>query len=149
MDLSGIQPLYESYVKASKSDMTKEEFDTLFLFFPSLLVIASDGVVDDEEWVYVKYLAKFMADTFKTEITPKERNQLEQDYFKELSFLLEHLEEWENRFVDRLRDFLEGQGDAKEDVLDVLYLFAEASDGQSEEETEKIEELKLRLRIEE
>ncbi len=147
MELSHIQPLYESYVKASKSDMTKEEFDTLFLFFPSLLVIASDGVVDDEEWVYIKYLAKFMADTFKQEITAKERAQLEQDYFRELSYLLEHLEDWEPRFIDRLREYLEGQNDAKEDVLDVLYLFAEASEGQSEEEIKKIEELKLRLRI--
>lgn len=134
--------LFAEYKEANRRALTKEQFDSMVMFFPSLLVVASDGVVDEEELIYVNYLGKFMADSLKDELTSEQRDLLEEQYVKELGFLLDHLSEWEPKFVAALKAYLAQHAEAKEDLVDILYLFAEASDGLSEEEEEKIEELK-------
>jgi hypothetical protein len=145
MDFPGLQNLYKDYKKTSGSAIVENQFGTLVMFFPSLLVVASDGVVDDEEKIYVKYLAKFMADTFKNEISPDERDSIEGSYLSDLEYLLDNLPDWEPKFIDTLKSYLETHEDAKEDIVDILYLFADASDGVSDDEEQKIEELKTIL----
>lgn len=140
--------LFEEYKKVSGSKLSSEQFSTLVMFFPALLVIASDGVIDQEEWIYVKYLSKFMADTYKKEIPDQELAALNQAYYAELEFLIDHLDVWESRFVDALSRHLEQFPGQKETVMETLHLFAEASDGESEEEAEKIEELTQKLHLE-
>jgi len=147
MDSAKIIELKASYEKEREHELTSEQFGSLVLFFPSLLIIASDGEVDDEEWVYVNYLSKFIADTFKDEIGEEERDELEARYLLELTFLVNNLSTWEQPFLDALHDYISFNEAVKEDVEDILYLFAEASDGKSEEEEEKIEELKQILEI--
>ncbi|MBX2844458.1 MAG: hypothetical protein KTR26_22035 [Flammeovirgaceae bacterium] len=142
------ESLHQKYQGVKSSQLNGDQFGTLVLFFPSLLVVASDGIIDEEEWVYVKYLAKFMADTYKNDLDDEARESLESQYFAELNFLISNLEEWEPKFVDTLRAYLETNPLVKEDVLEILYLFAEASDGESEEETLKINSLKEELILE-
>jgi hypothetical protein len=143
-----IQTLYQDYISASRSQITQTEFEPLFIFFPALLVVAGDGQVDEEEWVYVKYLAKFMADTFKKDLSPTDRDKLENEYFKELSYLLKSLSQWENKFIENLCEYISNDDKLKEDIDDLLHTFAEASGGESDAEQEVIDKLKKRLNIE-
>lgn len=147
MNSSKITSLKKSYELERAHQLTEEQFGSLVLFFPSLLIIASDGEIDAEEWVYVNYLAKFIADTFKNEISATERDELEAQYLNELTYLTHNLEKWEPPFLNTLQDYISFNEDVKGDVEDILYLFAEASDGKSEEEVIKIEELKERLNL--
>lgn len=142
-----VQKLYKEYISSSRSQITSTEFEPLFLFFPALLVVAADGQVDEEEWVYVKYLAKFMADTFKNELSESDRDKLENEYFKELSYLLKNFSHWENKFIEVLKNYIANDDKLKQDIEDVLHTFAEASGGESEVEEKIIENIKRRLNI--
>ena len=149
LDVSEASELYNKYVEASNTTLSKEHFDTLITYFPSLLIIVSDGVVDDEEWVYVKFLAKFMADAHKDDLSSTERDELEDTYFNELSFLLDDVEVWEPDFLVALKKFLVHHPELKEDIVEILYMFSEASEGDDEEaELAKIEYLKEELNLE-
>ncbi|MDW8288453.1 MAG: hypothetical protein RMJ89_10320, partial [Flammeovirgaceae bacterium] len=99
------------------------------------------------EWVYVKYLAKFMADTFKNELSESDRDKLENEYFKELSYLLKNFSHWENKFIEVLKNYIANDDKLKQDIEDVLHTFAEASGGESEVEEKIIENIKRRLNI--
>ncbi len=127
--------------------LSYEQFEQLLLFFPGLLITASDGVVDDEEWVYIKYLAKFTSSVFNESLSKDELLALQDSYFKEFKYLLENLEEWESIFIETLRQYLEENEDMKDSVSDALYLFADASGGTSEEEEEAIERLTQMLAL--
>jgi len=145
--MKSIASLFTEYQKVSSTPLTQEQFQTLVLFFPSLLVLASDGVIDQEEWVYVKYLAKFMSDTYKKDLTDVELAALNQNYYKSLELLIDSLDTWEDRFLDALKLHLEEFPFKKETVTETLHLFAEASEGESDDEIKKIEEIAERLNI--
>ncbi|PWJ39975.1 hypothetical protein [Sediminitomix flava] len=140
--------LYESYKKESSSKIELDNFYTLFTYFPCLLIVACDGVIDDEEWVYVKYLARFMADTHRDEVSEDRYAELIDDFYNELVFLSDNLDEWEGKLIEGLRSYLEAHEYEKDDILDILTLFAEASDGVSDIEEVTIENLKTRLELE-
>lgn len=148
-----INELYQSYIKMrhedGRKDMIYEHFESMVVFFPCLLVAASDGVVDQEEWVYVQYLSRFMADPFKSELSETQFMKLKQNYYRELEFLLDHLQEWSDKFVQALKMHLEEYPEMKDTILDSLYLFAEASEGTSDVEQKAIDDLVEQLNLEE
>lgn len=144
MKSDAIDNLFESYSEVSPTQLNFDQFGTLLTFFPALLVIASDGVIDDDEWVYVKYLSKFMAEN-DNDTTGKSQKELQELYFSELKYLLESLMNWEERFVETLADYLAHYPEIKEDIEEILHMFAEASEGESEIEEETIASLSHRL----
>ncbi|KXX70180.1 hypothetical protein [Flammeovirga sp. SJP92] len=142
------EELYTRYNSLNNVELSREHFQTLFIYFPCLLIVASDGVVDDEEWVFVKYLAKFMAESYKSSLTRTELENLQKVYYNELEYLVNNLEQWKDPFLDTLKGYLEQNDDEKDDILDILHLFADASDGVSDDEEEAIEEISKRLNLE-
>ena len=148
-----INTLHQSYTQARANDVKKmmgyDQFENMVVFFPCLLIAASDGVVDKEEWVYVQYLSRFMADPFKGDLTEPQFMKLKQDYYRELEFLVNHLKEWQGPFVNALKEHLEYYPEIKDTILDSLYLFAEASDGTSAVEQKAIDALVEKLKLEE
>ncbi len=148
MELDYIKDLYTKYKSRSNSQLSYEQFETFLIFFPSLLVILSDGVIDDEEWVYIRYLAKFMADTSKEEVPEEsEREFLMNDYLDNLKYMIDHMERWEKSFIETLKRYIQEEEDIKDYVLDTLYLFAEASEGSSDSEEKRIRELRDELNL--
>lgn len=146
MKSEAIEELYDTYKRVKECHVNKEQFGTMVLFFPALLVVACDGEIDEEEWVYVRYLAKFIADSFKTEIPDDaQRAVLQENFSKELEFLAHSLDEWKAKFVAALKNYLVENPLVKDDVEDILHLFAEASEGESEEEAETIMKLEKEL----
>jgi hypothetical protein len=144
-----IEDLYKKYQEQRQSRLNFDQFLTFVIFFPTLLVITSDGVVDVEEWDFVKQLSKFLANTYKDEgLSPAEIDQLNISYLEETSYLLKNLKDWESKFINALKTYLVNHPETRETILDTIYLFAEASSGTSAHEEAKIRFLKEELSLE-
>jgi hypothetical protein len=140
--------LYMHYQRGSQTALPREQFITLLTFFPVLLVVAADDHLQDEEQVYVDFIAKAMADTFDGELPDRAaREQLTQHFAADLRYLLGHLREWEVPMMETLRDYLAEMPSLKESVLDVLYLFADAEDDTSGAEAQVIGQVRAELGI--
>jgi hypothetical protein len=153
METSALESLHRRYNEArgaqGRPPLAYEYFENMAVFFPCLLVVASDGVVDEEERVYVQYLARFMADPFKKQLEDRAFMKLKQDYHWELEFLMNHLGQWRGPFLEALQAHLRAFPGMKPTVLDTLYLFAEASEGTSAAEEAEIQRLATILELEE
>lgn len=144
-----VASLFEEYHTHCNTKLTQEQFTTLLTFFPSLLVIAADGVIEDEEWIYVKYISRSMAETFIDDFGHDVNvASLKKLYYNDLEYLVNSLQRWENPFLEALKDYLREAPELKEDIVDIMYMFAEASDNDSTDEERVIQGVKARLGIE-
>jgi predicted glycosyl hydrolase (DUF1957 family) len=147
--MSLIDQLFEEYSKERKLELNKEQFIYLITLFPALLVVLSDGIVDREEWVTVKRLAKIMGDEFASEDLGEEKEEnLMLIYKGEFRHLLKAREQWEKKILSALKEYFTENQQSKEFVMETMYLFAHASDGVSEEEDETIMHLTEKLGLE-
>ena len=143
-----IEKLYEEYQLERNAKISKEQFTSFVVFFPSLLVIISDGVVDMEEWEYLQQLSLFMAKSFKKEgDSAKNVNELSKCYLMEVSYIIKHLKDYQDDFLLALKSYLEENPEDKVSVFDTIKLFADASNGTSTEEEEKIESIANYLQL--
>jgi len=147
MKSAEIDSLYARYCAEVPCQLNSRQFGTMVMFFPSLLVIASDGEIDQEEKLYIDYLAKFMADTFKHEAGEQATEKLQQEYYQQLNYLLGQLKTWEHLFVQALGEYVLQHPEMQHEVLDILHLFAQASEGESADEKQKIDVLKEQLHL--
>jgi hypothetical protein len=144
-----IDQLFEDYVKERYLTLNKEQFIYLVNLFPALLVGLSDGILDREEWVTVKKLAKILGSEFATEDLGEEKEEnLTLIYKSEFKYLLKHRDQWENKFLVALKDYFTKNDSSKDFVLETMYLFAGASDGISPEEDQIIDKLSEFLGLE-
>lgn len=145
-----VTDLFTEYQKNCHTKLTLEQFTTLLTFFPSLLVIAADGVIEEEEWIYVRYISRSMAETFIDDFDDNiEVSDLKKLYYSDLEYLVDSLRKWENKFLVALKEYLEDNPELKDDIVDIMYMFAEASDNDSIQEERVIQEVMERLNIEE
>ncbi|MCU0389850.1 MAG: TerB family tellurite resistance protein [Thermoflexibacter sp.] len=141
-----VELLYENYQKHSNTKLSQDEFVTLLTFFPAVQVLIADGEIDKEEWIYVQHIAKSMAETYKDEVTNKyELIDLQQTYEANLSYILQNINNWSEKFTYGLKHYLKDMPEVKEIVFDVMYMFADASNDVSKAEKEMIENLKADL----
>ena len=134
-----VHQLFVEYQKERNTKVNEDQFIFFIVFFPSLLVIISDGIVDLEEWEYVKQLSHFIAKSFKEEDHENVNvAELATLYRHEISYLTKHLGEWQDKFLEALQYYLNDHPEFKETVLETMELFAEASEGTSSHEEERI-----------
>lgn len=142
--------LYQQYHTERATSVSEDQFATFAVFFPTLIIIISDGVIDLEEWDYVKQLARFMAKTFQDEGHEQaDVGELTEAYLAEISYLIKFLADWREPFLSTLENYLTTRPEAKASILDTIELFAEASEGTSPEEQAQIDDIKQRLRLQE
>ncbi len=134
--------LYESYQRARVSELTYPQFLNMLNLYPSILICLSDGVLDKGEHEHLMGVAKSLAIYAEEE---EESTHLEKSYQEEFNYLLGNVEEWQQKFLNALKEHLSGPGGDKEFVLESMYLFANAANGISEVEREKIEALSEQL----
>ncbi len=139
--------LYEKYKKNRRTSFNQEQFTSFLAFFPALLMAASDGIVDREEWDYCRKLAFGLGDSFRETDDPEQHEALTQAYRKEFAYLLSHLSAWEEEFLQALECFFWNYPYAKKFVTQTAYLFADASNGISVEEHNKMAYLCRRLQL--
>ena len=143
-----VTDLYHNYQKHTHTELTKEQFITLLTFFPSVQVLTADGKVDEEEQFYLDHIARAMANTFREELNNNfALLDLEANYKKEIAFLIANLPYWEAKFVYGLKLYLQTMPELKKVVIEVMYMFADASEQVSENEQELISNLKAELGI--
>ena len=147
MTNSSLSSLYEAYKEARPTTLMEEQFTPFVVFFPALLVSISDGVIDCEEWDYLQQLARFMAKPFgagqqqDSPLDSEAVNDLSKLYLTEIAYIIKHLPLHQEAFLNGLKAYLAQNPSIKASVLETIELFAEASDGTSEQEAEKIKYL--------
>lgn len=136
------------YQRASGTKLNREQFITLLTFFPALAVVKADENIDEEEWIFIEHIAKAMADTFRDELPDAAaRLQLKEAFFHELKFLAANMTTWQEPFLQTLKNYLRELPDIARNVLDVIYLFADASENISQAEERVIAEIRRKLDI--
>lgn len=147
MPKNRILRLYHQYKKVRPVPFDEEQFTSFLAFFPVLLVAASDGVVDREEWRYCQKLAEGLVSSYPRYDKEHSADALTRIYRKEFVFLLSNLEEWEEDFLLALEEYFQLNPYAKKFVTQTVYLFADASEGICEDEQNTMEYLCLRLKL--
>lgn len=143
-----IQILHQNFTENTSSELDIRFFEILVTYFPALLVIAADGVIDEDEWFYVEQLAGYMSKMFADELDEEMTVQEVREHFiANMHILVDNLAVWETPFIDALAHFLETNEDDKDTIYEVMEMFAESSEGISDIEQEKIDELSARLNL--
>jgi len=136
------QLLYESYQQVRASKLTYTQFLNILNLYPSILICMSDGILDKEEHEHLMLLAKNLAIYAEKEA---ERDLLETTYRQEMMYLVENPQIWELEFLMALRDHLAGPDGDKDFVLESMFLFANATNGISEVERDRIKSISEQL----
>lgn len=140
--MKNLDLLYKAYFNNRFKTLTPEQFEVFVLYSPPLMVVACDQVVDHDEMQYVEHFSEFIARTFRDTL-PHEaaREELNQTLESEMRFLLAHIEEWELRMLEAARELLRDDQEIKQQVYELLEMFARSSEGVSQVESEKIEHI--------
>jgi hypothetical protein len=139
-----VSSLHEAFIQESKFALDEEQFVTLLTFYPALLVVAADGYIDEDEKVYVMQIAKFMANSYQNAHS-KQFNPLEKEFFQSLMYLHEKEPYIKDSFLQVLHDYLALLPDLKDNIAEVMMMFAHSSDDISKEEELIIRELSEKL----
>lgn len=107
MQENRISRLYHQYKNVRAIPFSEEQFTSFLAFFPVLLVAASDGVVDREEWHYCQKLACGLVASYRQSDEKQSPDVLTRLYRKEFVFLLNRLEEWEEAFLQALEVYFQ------------------------------------------
>ncbi|XOV93030.1 MAG: hypothetical protein ACFHWX_22885 [Bacteroidota bacterium] len=134
--------LYHSYQEARGTTLTFPQFLNVLNLYPSLLVCLSDGVLDKEEWEGLMKIARNLA-----AYDDEGNGELQQIYQDEFRYLMDNIDSWQDRFLAALKDHVSSSEGDKEFVLESMYLFANAANGISEVEREKIQVLSEELAL--
>ncbi len=148
MQHTRISELYVRFKAETATQLPENQFSTFVIFFPALLVVMADGEIDDDEWFYVENLAEFMARAHY-EDSPNEdlRGSHTQVFLKEIEKIIPLLNHWESPFLDTLAAVLFDNPEYKEDIVELLEVFADSSEGTSDTEKERIEFIANRLEL--
>ncbi len=139
--MSNFSTLHQDFLTNSKTQLSAEEFETLLVFFPAILVVAADGDIDHEEWLYINQLTRAMANSFEDD----QQERLEEEYEKAVKFLVRELHTWEEDVIPVLQTILSKKPDLREEITEVIYIVADASDGISAKEKKVLTQLKQKL----
>lgn len=140
-----IAELFQHYQRVRQIPLSIDQFTSFLAFFPALLIAASDGIVDREEWHYCQCLAQGLGHSYREELNAEEAHKLTMLYRQEFAYLLKHLSSWEEPFLETLENYFEENRYAKKFVSQTTWLFADASNGISTEEEDKMTYLHKRF----
>jgi hypothetical protein len=148
MNTVTINDLYKSYCSKRKIIFTLEEFIPLVVFFPAFMVVISDGILDQEEWEYLKQLSRFMAKSYKEAETKEDIKKYTSSYLREIGYLLRNLPVLQEDFLLALKSYVLEKPEVKASIVDTIQLFAEASEGTSKIEAKMIDYINNLLELE-
>lgn len=139
--------LYIDYIRTRRKKIPEDQFHYLAKLYPAILICMSDGKLDKEEWDGIVMATRGLAQEFVR--SPKDnRDHIAMIFRTEIRYLTDNVDKWHRKFLGALHQALQNNPLDQEFVMDSMYLFANITDGISEEEEEKINELARRLEIE-
>ncbi len=149
--MSKIEDLFEVYCQQRELTISFDQFLLFAELFPAVLVIMSDGKIDNQERIYLDKLNTNLANIFEEDgLTKTQLLRLKDTFAKEFDYLIAHLEEWKEAYLNALQDHLNQNPETKDIILDTLHLFAAASEDiniDSEAENQMIEFLVSKLNL--
>ena len=140
--------LRDEYTQARRIELSLEQFTVLATSFPSLLILSTDGQVDECEWDFVNNLSEHLCQATQEELDQQELLELKRLWCRELQYLHANVDTWERKFTKALRHHLAQHGEARRQVLDNIHHSANASEGVCEKEKIMIAFLLRELGIE-
>ncbi|MDX2303048.1 MAG: hypothetical protein NW226_09620 [Microscillaceae bacterium] len=140
--MSTIENLYDQYIKERGVNLSLEQFTLFATFFPTLLVILSDGTMDSGEDMHLKRLSNNLASAFVADgLGVRRIEELKGIFSLEFDYLIKNIEQWKELFLIALKNHLHHYPESKETVLDTLHLFAETSEDVDDAENDMIQYL--------
>ncbi|MEM6298358.1 MAG: hypothetical protein AAF740_06690 [Bacteroidota bacterium] len=143
-----LKPLFDEYFSERYTTLNEEQFEELVLYSPPLMVVACDDVLDRDELFFVEYFSKFLArNFFDSGSQQAQQDELRDTFESEMKFLLDNMNYWEDKFLRGAKVLTHKDERLKGQIFDLLEMFAESSDGISEEEQRKIDWICIALDI--
>ena len=109
-EFMNIENLYHSYYKHRESNLRIDEFQYLVAILPALLIAQADGEIQEAEQAFIDRASREIAEGFAEDSESGEVTTDVSDIVvalqEELSFLVHHLEEWEQPFLSTLKEML-------------------------------------------
>lgn len=141
-----IHQLYIDYIRARKIKIPEDQFVYLTKLYPAILICMSDGKLDKEEWDGIVMATRGLASEFVKSPTDN-RDMIAMTFRTEIRYLTDNVDKWSRKFLSALAHSIHNNKLDQEFVVETMYLFANITDGISDEEEEKIKELARRLDI--
>lgn len=127
--MSKIEDLFELYCQKRELTISFDQFLLFAELFPAVLVIMSDGEIDTQERIYLDKLNTNLANIFEEDgLTKNQLLRLKDTFACEFDYLITHLEEWKEPYLNALQDHLSQSPETKDIILDTLHLFAATSE---------------------
>ncbi len=147
MAKSKMDELYTEYMQVRFLDINKEQFIYIAHLLPSCLIVMSDGLLDQEEWVTLKRLSKILGSEFATDDlgTDEKEENLMLIYKAEIRYLIKHKDIWQKKFIAALREYFNTQPSSKDFVKETMELFVASDQNPDERELETYKMLTANL----
>jgi hypothetical protein len=103
-----VPKLYEVYYENRTPNLRPDEFQYLLAITPALLIAKADGEIQEAEQQFLDRAASDLAEGLAEEGNENSADltDLKNAFQSELSYLVHHLERWEQPFLNCLKDFL-------------------------------------------
>lgn len=143
-----LKELYLHYKEQHPTKLNYEQFGALASFFPTLLLIHSDGIIDKQEAIYIEKLSVSLSNLFREECSSEGALKVLQTEFKtQLEYLLNHMEEWQDTFLDTLKIHLAQNPESKYLIANAVEIFAVAAQKNKAEEVNMLQHIRERLEL--
>lgn len=143
-----IPELYKHYTQIRSIKLNLEQFVLFAEFFPAVLVLMSDGVLDSKEKTYLERLVHNLSKSFLEEgFDGKKIMEIQKTIMQEYEYLSTHLEDWKDSFLNALNHHLINYPESKETILDTVRLFATTSQDVNEYENNMVSFIVQRLNL--
>jgi hypothetical protein len=134
--------LKQSYLQERHEEMSEDQFAALVYTFPSILVAHADGKIDKREKIFMRELPELLTEGYMEDgVNVVAGVSLTKEYFKEVNYLIKHLDKWQNQFLEALREQLHNSLNERNAIFEMMWRTADSSKDISEEERLKIEEI--------
>ncbi len=140
--------LYKNYQQKRPISWGLDIFTLLVEFFPTLVVIFSDGTYDQKEKSYLEKLIQNLGFYFEEEgFSAKKVKELQLSFSQEFDFLGKNLSEWQENFLEALKTHLQNHNHKKMLIKNTIAWFAQISIDVTEDEQNAMDFLSEKLEL--
>lgn len=141
--------LYAEYIQARFLMINKEQFVYMAHLLPSCIIVMSDGLLSNDEWIVFKRISKILADELATDDlgTDEKKENLMLIFKSEIRYLLKNREKWEAKFLAALKDYRPDNEELREFLEETMELFAPLDQHNSEVQLQTYQRLKNELQL--
>jgi uncharacterized membrane protein YebE (DUF533 family) len=138
--------LRKAYETERNLEFSNEQFAALLYTFPAVMVANADGLIDRKERNFIKHLPNSLISAYMDSDSTSMQD-LSEDYFKEVDYLVYNIDQWKARFIKALAEELNNSLNNRNDIFRSMWQTADSSDDISEPERKVIDDLSAQLAL--